>query len=224
MEGREEEELEDGWEKRESRKTPGDWYYIQPETGRTQREPPLRNKRRRIGAASSSPAMAPRILTASMVGASAGGGGGGGDGGLFDGLPEAASGSCEVKKAVPEVKKKVNAVKCLHLLKKHAGSRRPSSWREKVITRSLEEATYALKELRKGIAQKATLEEQRIEFERLARRESDCGSAAEGGSLGMFTRGKMQPAFEEAAFSLEVNELSQIVTSDSGVHIILRLE
>lgn len=32
----------------------------------------------------------------------------------------------------------------------------------------------------------------------------------------------MQPAFEQAAFALKVNELSQPVTSDSGVHLILR--
>lgn len=34
--------------------------------------------------------------------------------------------------------------------------------------------------------------------------------------------GQMQPAFEQAAFALKVNELSQPVTSDSGVHLILR--
>ncbi|CAE8596967.1 unnamed protein product [Polarella glacialis] len=154
------------------------------------------------------------------------GSGGGGGGGLFDDLPEAAADTCEVKKkeTVPEVKKQVTEVRCLHLLKKHTGSRRPSSWREKVITRSLEEATYRLKELRKGIAEKASPQERQAEFEKLARKESDCGSAAEGGSLGKFGRGKMQPAFEEASFRLEVNEMSGVVTTDSGVHIILRLE
>lgn len=49
-------------------------------------------------------------------------------------------------------------------------------------------------------------------------------SHKEGGDLGRFGRGKMQPPFERAAFALAVGELSEPVTSDSGVHLILRLE
>ena len=40
--------------------------------------------------------------------------------------------------------------------------------------------------------------------------------------VGWFTRGKMQKPFEDAAFALNVGELSEIVDTDSGVHIILR--
>ena len=39
----------------------------------------------------------------------------------------------------------------------------------------------------------------------------------------MFGRNKMQPPFEEASFALNVGELSNIVETKSGVHIILRL-
>ena len=39
---------------------------------------------------------------------------------------------------------------------------------------------------------------------------------------GWFTRGKMQKPFEDATFALNVGELSEIVDTDSGVHIILR--
>lgn len=40
----------------------------------------------------------------------------------------------------------------------------------------------------------------------------------------MFGRGQMQKPFEEAAFSLKVGQLSKIVDTDSGLHIILRTE
>ena len=49
-------------------------------------------------------------------------------------------------------------------------------------------------------------------------------SAKRGGDLGHFGRGQMQPAFEEASFQLQIGEMSQIVDTDSGVHIILRVE
>ena len=41
-------------------------------------------------------------------------------------------------------------------------------------------------------------------------------------SLGVFGKGQMQPAFEKAAFALEIGELSEPVESDSGIHLILR--
>lgn len=48
----------------------------------------------------------------------------------------------------------------------------------------------------------------------------DSGSAEAGGDLGWFSRGTMVPEFEEAAFSLEVGEISAPVESDYGFHII----
>lgn len=49
---------------------------------------------------------------------------------------------------------------------------------------------------------------------------TDSGSAAEGGSVGYFSRGQMVPAFEDKAYELEIGEISEPVQSDFGFHII----
>lgn len=58
------------------------------------------------------------------------------------------------------------------------------------------------------------------DFAELAKEYSDDGSAQTGGDLGWFTKGQMVPAFEEAAFALKKDEISEIVESDYGFHII----
>lgn len=110
----------------------------------------------------------------------------------------------------------MNRVRASHLLVKHAGSRRPSSWKEPQVTRSKEEALQMIEAFRKDIT------DGQEDFQELASRESHCNSARAGGDLGFFSRGQMQKPFEEAAFALSVGELSQPVFTDSGVHIILR--
>lgn len=59
-------------------------------------------------------------------------------------------------------------------------------------------------------------------FGELAKEFSDCSSAKRDGDLGRFKKGQMQRPFEEAAFALKIGQLSQIVDTDSGLHIILR--
>jgi peptidyl-prolyl cis-trans isomerase D len=59
------------------------------------------------------------------------------------------------------------------------------------------------------------------DFAAIARKSSeDKGSAAGGGDLGCFGRGHMLPAFENAAFSLNPGEISELVRSDFGYHVI----
>lgn len=57
-------------------------------------------------------------------------------------------------------------------------------------------------------------------FLELAQEYSEDGSAAEGGDLGFFGKGAMVPGFEKAAFSLGVGEVSDLVLTEYGYHII----
>jgi len=59
------------------------------------------------------------------------------------------------------------------------------------------------------------------DFAALARKSSeDAGSAANGGDLGCFPRGRMVPAFDEAVFSMEPGAISDLVKTNFGYHII----
>ncbi|MHC4431353.1 MAG: peptidylprolyl isomerase [Planctomycetota bacterium] len=58
------------------------------------------------------------------------------------------------------------------------------------------------------------------DFAGLAKANSVCPSAPKGGDLGFFPRGKTTPAFEKVAFELQVGQLSDIVETEYGFHII----
>ncbi|KAK1782621.1 peptidyl-prolyl cis-trans isomerase [Copromyces sp. CBS 386.78] len=109
-------------------------------------------------------------------------------------------------------------IRCAHLLVKHNQSRRPSSWRESEITRTKEQARKILEEFEQRIKSGS------ISLGELALTESDCSSARKRGDLGYFGRGDMQKEFEDAAFALKPGEISGIVDTASGLHLIERLE
>ncbi|MCK9218437.1 MAG: peptidylprolyl isomerase [Bacteroidales bacterium] len=52
----------------------------------------------------------------------------------------------------------------------------------------------------------------------------DPGSSKQGGELGMFKRGEMRPEFEAAAFKLKPGEVSDIVETEDGMHLIQMIE
>lgn len=113
---------------------------------------------------------------------------------------------------------KEGKIRAAHLLVKHKNSRRPSSWREADITRTKEDAIGILE----GYEERIRSGE--ITLGDLAVTESDCSSARKRGDLGFFGPGEMQKEFEDVAFALKPGEISHVVDTASGEHLIQRLE
>ena len=53
---------------------------------------------------------------------------------------------------------------------------------------------------------------------------SMCPSGKEGGSLGWFSRGMMVPEFDQAVFAMQVGEVSDIIETQFGYHIICKTD
>eukprot|EP01091_Cochliopodium_minus_P006702 TRINITY_DN16702_c0_g1_i1.p1 TRINITY_DN16702_c0_g1~~TRINITY_DN16702_c0_g1_i1.p1 ORF type:complete len:178 (-),score=49.56 TRINITY_DN16702_c0_g1_i1:95-628(-) len=122
----------------------------------------------------------------------------------------------EDKEEKRDNKKREEEIRASHILIKHNKSRNPTSHKESNITRDESAAKEILEEIIKQI------KEEEYTFEELAIEKSDCSSFKKKGDLGFFVKSKMQKAFSDAAFKLAIGEMSGIVSTDSGVHIILR--
>ena len=100
-----------------------------------------------------------------------------------------------------------------HVLIRFVGARNAGE-----VTRSREEA-LALAE-----TTRAQLLAPGAEFGAIARQVSEDGSAQRGGDLGWLGRGRLAPAYEEAAFALAVGATSEPVETEFGYHLIQRVE
>lgn len=101
------------------------------------------------------------------------------------------------------------AVRASHILLMYKGSMRSSA------TRSKDEALTEIQALKTKLDGGA-------DFAELARNHSDCPSGQEGGDLGRFYPGQMVKEFEDATFAMKAGEVSGVVETDFGYHLIQR--
>ena len=152
----------------------------------------------------------------------AGGTNGGGLLGLLKEADEVAAKQTPQTTVQSQADEDAEEVHVLHILRKHSGSRKPKNRGGQLITCSKEEAEQYLEEIANQLVGLSG-EELRAQFSALARSDSDCASAKKGGDYGRFQRGQRELAFEDAAFALKVGDVSDIVSTMSGVHLILRV-
>jgi len=82
-----------------------------------------------------------------------------------------------------------------------------------ILVKTEKEANTVLERLKNG-----------ERFANIAKEVSLCPSGKQGGDLGTFGRGKMVKEFENAAFALQKGQISPMVKTKFGYHIIKRLE
>ncbi|GAB4195200.1 MAG: hypothetical protein OHK0013_01140 [Sandaracinaceae bacterium] len=86
------------------------------------------------------------------------------------------------------------------------------------VTRSREEARALAAQIRERLVAPGA------DFEAIAREVSEDGSRERGGDMGWLGRGRLAPAYEEAAFTLGVGQISEPIETEFGFHVIQRVE
>jgi parvulin-like peptidyl-prolyl isomerase len=104
---------------------------------------------------------------------------------------------------------RMSNVRASHILLMYKGSSRSSA------TRSKAEAEQQIRELERQLQGGA-------DFAALAKAHSDCPSKSKGGDLGQFGRGQMVRPFEDATYAMQIGDVSGVVETDFGYHLIKR--
>ena len=100
-------------------------------------------------------------------------------------------------------------IRASHILLMYEGSERSTA------TRSKDDALARIQEIKGELDAGA-------EFAELAEGNSDCPSGSQGGDLGFFGRGMMVPEFDAACAELDVGDVSDVVETAFGYHLIVR--
>ncbi len=128
--------------------------------------------------------------------------------------PEARSSPSPVPSGDASTEDPPKRIGARHVLIQWMGSERAAPSVMRTREQAMVVATEVLKRARAG-----------EDLARLAVEYSDePGAAARGGSLGRFGRGQMVGAFESAAFRLKVNEVSGVIETPFGFHVIERTD
>lgn len=114
-----------------------------------------------------------------------------------------------INKILSDVKITDEEIRAYYEVNSHIFKSEESVTAKHILVDTLDEANDIKKKLEEG-----------MNFEMAAMKYSSCPSKAQGGNLGTFTRGKMVPEFEEAAFNLAVNEISDPIKTQFGYHLI----
>lgn len=121
--------------------------------------------------------------------------------------------SAKVKVSDPEKQKFYEATKDSLAIK-------PVSWKLGMILREIKPGKAASDEKLAQLQSILRRLQAGEDFAALASAESDCPSKEVGGDLGFFKRGMMVKPFEDAAFALQIGQISEIVETQFGYHII----
>jgi peptidyl-prolyl cis-trans isomerase C len=117
----------------------------------------------------------------------------------------------DLKKVYDADKSKYEQVQARHILIAFKGSPAAQAGKPELTE---EQAKAKADDLRKKLVSGA-------KFEDLAKAESDdTGSGANGGDLGAFGHGQMVPEFEKAAFAAKAGEVTEVIRTQYGYHVI----
>ena len=100
-------------------------------------------------------------------------------------------------------------VRASHILLMYQGSDRSTATRSKAAAQT--EIQGLLTQIQGG-----------ADFAALAKQHSDCPSSSKGGDLGSFGKGSMVKAFEDTTYGMPVGQVSGVVETQFGYHIIKR--